>query len=52
MVVAALANGALDILETLLCGKSVDANDSPDDVPVIAPVVALAKAVTHSSQPR
>ena len=52
MVVAALANGTLDILETLLCEKLVDANNSPDDAPAIAPVVAPFKAVTYYSQTR
>ena len=48
MAFAVLTNGALDMLETVLCDELVDANDSPD----AAPVIALDKAVACSIQPR
>ena len=48
MVVAALANGTLDIIEIIRYGGVVDANNSPDD----APTVAIFKAGTCSNQPR
>ena len=52
MVVAALSNGAFDIIEIMRCEKLVDASNSPDDAPVITPVVALFKAAAYSSQSR
>ena len=44
MVVAALANGVLDILETLRCEKLVDANNSPTMLPPL-------HLPLHSSRP-
>ena len=52
MVCADLANGTPEVLETLRCEKLVDANNFPDDAPVVAPVVAPFEAVTYSTQQR